>query len=148
MADENKEVKEVEEKPDYDEISKFIIENASVEKGSDPTEVTLQVTKEPYRNYMKTRGVSRDTLKKVSDAHNDYMNASIKAAGNLMLKDDPEVEKLTIRTRTDIGRLDTIVRKSIPTNNPKTGEKIKVRPKKLPFFKVGKDLREQVNKND
>lgn len=30
--------------------------------------------------------------------------------------------------------------------NPKTGEKIKVKPKKLPFFKVGKDLREQVNK--
>lgn len=30
--------------------------------------------------------------------------------------------------------------------NPKTGEKIKVAPKKLPFFKVGKDLREQVNK--
>ena len=29
--------------------------------------------------------------------------------------------------------------------NPKTGEKIKVKPKKLPFFKVGKDLREQVN---
>ncbi len=31
--------------------------------------------------------------------------------------------------------------------NPKTGKKIKVRPKKLPFFKVGKDLREQVNAN-
>ena len=31
--------------------------------------------------------------------------------------------------------------------NPKTGEKIKVKPKKLPFFKVGKDLREQVNKH-
>ncbi|OQX17813.1 MAG: integration host factor subunit beta [Desulfobulbaceae bacterium A2] len=31
--------------------------------------------------------------------------------------------------------------------NPKTGQKIKVRPKKLPFFKVGKDLREQVNGN-
>ena len=31
--------------------------------------------------------------------------------------------------------------------NPKTGKKIKVKPKKLPFFKVGKDLREQVNKN-
>jgi len=29
--------------------------------------------------------------------------------------------------------------------NPKTGERIKVSPKKLPFFKVGKDLREQVN---
>lgn len=31
--------------------------------------------------------------------------------------------------------------------NPKTGKKIKVSPKKLPFFKVGKDLREQVNRN-
>lgn len=31
--------------------------------------------------------------------------------------------------------------------NPKTGKKIKVRPKKLPFFKVGKDLRERVNNN-
>lgn len=31
--------------------------------------------------------------------------------------------------------------------NPKTGEKIQVSPKKLPFFKVGKDLREQVNAN-
>ena len=29
--------------------------------------------------------------------------------------------------------------------NPKSGERIKVAPKKLPFFKVGKDLREQVN---
>lgn len=30
--------------------------------------------------------------------------------------------------------------------NPKTGQKIKVLPKKLPFFKVGKELRELVNK--
>lgn len=29
--------------------------------------------------------------------------------------------------------------------NPKTGEKIKVPPKKLPFFKVGKELKERVN---
>ena len=31
--------------------------------------------------------------------------------------------------------------------NPKTGEQITVQPKKLPFFKVGKDLREQVNRD-
>lgn len=31
--------------------------------------------------------------------------------------------------------------------NPKTGEKIKVKPKKLPFFKVGKELKERVNGN-
>jgi len=29
--------------------------------------------------------------------------------------------------------------------NPKTGEKVKIKPKKLPFFKVGKELRERVN---
>ncbi len=29
--------------------------------------------------------------------------------------------------------------------NPKTGKKIQVKPKKLPFFKVGKELREKVN---
>ena len=29
--------------------------------------------------------------------------------------------------------------------NPKSGDTIKVTPKKLPFFKVGKELREQVN---
>jgi integration host factor subunit beta len=29
--------------------------------------------------------------------------------------------------------------------NPKTGDKIKVNPKKLPFFKVGKELKARVN---
>jgi integration host factor subunit beta len=29
--------------------------------------------------------------------------------------------------------------------NPKTGEAIKVKPKKLPFFKCGKELKERVN---
>ena len=30
--------------------------------------------------------------------------------------------------------------------NPKTAVKIDVKPKKLPFFKVGKELKEQVNR--
>ncbi|WP_456325388.1 HU family DNA-binding protein [Desulfonauticus submarinus] len=29
--------------------------------------------------------------------------------------------------------------------NPKTGEKVEVKPKKLPFFKVGKNLKDFVN---
>ncbi len=36
--------------------------------------------------------------------------------------------------------------KSYMGRNPKTGEVIHVRPKKLPFFKVGKELREMVDK--
>jgi len=35
--------------------------------------------------------------------------------------------------------------KAYTGRNPKTGEIIKVSPKKLPFFKVGKELRERVN---
>jgi len=31
--------------------------------------------------------------------------------------------------------------------NPKTGEKVSVQAKKLPFFKVGKELKELVDKN-
>jgi integration host factor subunit beta len=30
--------------------------------------------------------------------------------------------------------------------NPKTGEKVKIKPKKLPFFKVGKELKERVDR--
>ncbi len=30
--------------------------------------------------------------------------------------------------------------------NPKTGETVEIKPKKLPFFKCGKGLRERVNK--
>jgi integration host factor subunit beta len=35
--------------------------------------------------------------------------------------------------------------KSYTGRNPKTGKKIQVIPKKLPFFKVGKELKERVN---
>ena len=37
--------------------------------------------------------------------------------------------------------------KSYTGRNPKSGEKIPVGPKKLPFFKVGKELRERVMKS-
>lgn len=29
--------------------------------------------------------------------------------------------------------------------NPKTGQKVKIKPKKLPFFKAGKELKEKMN---
>ena len=35
--------------------------------------------------------------------------------------------------------------KSYTGRNPKTGEQTKVKPKKLPFFKCGTDLRERVD---
>ncbi len=35
--------------------------------------------------------------------------------------------------------------RSYTGRNPKTGEKVKIAPKKLPFFKAGKELKERVN---
>ena len=35
--------------------------------------------------------------------------------------------------------------KSYAGRNPKTGEKVKVKQKKLPFFKCGKELKERVD---
>ena len=35
--------------------------------------------------------------------------------------------------------------KSYMGRNPKTGEKVTIKPKKLPFFKSGKELRERVD---
>jgi len=34
---------------------------------------------------------------------------------------------------------------SYTSRNPKTGEKVKIAPKKLPFFKVGKELKDRVD---
>ncbi len=32
--------------------------------------------------------------------------------------------------------------------NPKTGEKVEVPPKRIPYFKPGKELKEQLNRQD
>jgi len=35
--------------------------------------------------------------------------------------------------------------KSYQGRNPKTGERVQVAPKRLPFFKIGKELKERVD---
>ncbi len=36
--------------------------------------------------------------------------------------------------------------KSYTGRNPKTGEKVLIKPKQLPFFKAGKELKDRVNR--
>lgn len=38
--------------------------------------------------------------------------------------------------------------KSYTGRNPKTGDKVTITPKKLPFFKCGKELKERVDYNE
>jgi len=56
-------------------------------------------------------------------------------------------EAMVVGDRIEIRGLGSFVIKEYTTytgRNPKTGEPITVRPKKLPFFKVGKELKERV----
>ncbi len=56
-------------------------------------------------------------------------------------------EALTDGDRIEIRGLGSFVVKDYGTytgRNPKTGEPITVSPKKLPFFKVGKELKERI----
>ncbi|MBK5275446.1 MAG: integration host factor subunit beta [Desulfuromonadales bacterium] len=56
-------------------------------------------------------------------------------------------EALTEGDRIEIRGLGSFIIKeyeSYTGRNPKTGEPIMVKPKKLPFFKVGKELKERV----
>lgn len=56
-------------------------------------------------------------------------------------------EAMVVGDRIEIRGLGSFVIKDYTTytgRNPKTGEPITVRPKKLPFFKVGKELKERV----
>jgi integration host factor subunit beta len=53
--------------------------------------------------------------------------------------------------RVEIRGLCSFFVKNYPSyvgRNPKTGKKIDVKPKKLPFFKVGKGLKELLNEAD
>lgn len=83
---------------------------------------------------------------------------SLASAKDLTYKKSEEIVNLIFDAMTDTlahgGRIEIrgfgsfVVKdyKAYMGRNPKTGEVIEVRPKKLPFFKVGKELRERVNK--
>ena len=61
---------------------------------------------------------------------------------------DKMADALAQRERVEIrGLCSFFVKKygSYTGRNPKTGEKVKIAPKKLPFFKVGKELKDRVD---
>jgi integration host factor subunit beta len=62
---------------------------------------------------------------------------------------DQMAEALAKRDRFEIrGLCSFFVKKygGYTGRNPKTGEKVNIKPKKLPFFKVGKELKDRVDR--
>ena len=52
-------------------------------------------------------------------------------------------EKVEIR---GFGSFKVKERRARDGRNPRTGEEIRIGPRKIPFFKVGKELRERINR--
>ena len=61
---------------------------------------------------------------------------------------DSLTEALINNNRIEIRGFGSFVNRDYPSyvgRNPKTGESIEVTAKKIPFFKVGKELKEKIN---
>ncbi len=90
--------------------------------------------------------LKRDVVDAVAEKMSGYMKKDIAQSVDIIL--ETMAQGLSRQRRIEIRGFGSFVIKrydSYEGRNPKTGKKIKVKPKKLPFFKVGKDLREQVN---
>ena len=71
------------------------------------------------------------------------------AAAVVQLFFDEMAETLVKGDRVEIRGLCSFYVKKYKTyngRNPKTGDHVKIKPKKLPFFKCGKELKERVDK--
>ena len=76
---------------------------------------------------------------------------------NLPAKEATSIVNIILETMTDVlaqgksieirgfGSFSVKEYEAYEGRNPSSGEKIKVKPKRLPRFKVGKDLREKIN---
>ncbi len=74
-----------------------------------------------------TEGKAARIIKLIFDGFNDALakgdRIEIRGFGSFVMRD----------YRTYTGR------------NPKTGDKLEIKPKRLPYFKVGKELKEKIN---
>ena len=82
-------------------------------------------------------------LKDATDLTKPQAAAVVDIFFNEMAKELAKRERVEIR-----GLCSFFVKeyRSYTGRNPKTGERVKIAPKKLPFFKVGKELKERVDR--
>ena len=87
------------------------------------SELVEALANENGLTYKRAEEIINLIFDSMADALNDGGRIEIRGFGSFVVKDY----------------------KSYMGRNPKTGEVIEVLPKRLPFFKVGKELRERVN---
>lgn len=87
-------------------------------------------------------------LELISTLKNEANISKSEAADVVQIFFDSMTDALTKGDRVEIrGLCSFYVKeyKSYTGRNPKTGEKVVIKPKKLPFFKCGKELKERVD---
>ncbi|GAB6096191.1 HU family DNA-binding protein [Desulfatiferula olefinivorans] len=87
-------------------------------------------------------------LELISALKNDADISKAEAAEVVQIFFDSMTDALVKGDRVEIrGLCSFFVKeyKSYTGRNPKTGEKVTIKPKKLPFFKCGKELKERVD---
>lgn len=106
----------------YAEPAQFIKDKAKLfsesEKGN-----KYKVNQEFYKDFMKSRGITDDTMKQINEAQVEYNNATVLAATDIM-KENPELSTVTINTRTSNGVISTRLSKVVDTRIPKTKDHI------------------------
>ena len=94
-----------------------------VRRNMNKSELTEALSKELNLPLSTTTGIISTILDSMMNALSNGENIEIRGFGSFTIRHyEPYVAR-----------------------NPKSGEEIMVKPKKLPFFKVGKELREGVN---
>jgi len=89
----------------------------------------------------------RDLIEKLKGRFNDLNGKEAELIVNTVFKSMTEAlasgDKIEIR---GFGSFQVKQHNARQARNPKTGEKVQVEAKKVPFFKAGKELRERVDR--
>jgi integration host factor subunit beta len=88
----------------------------------------------------------RDLIEELLRRHSYCQRRDIEIAVNTTLRAMTDALKRNDRVEIrGFGTLEVRERQPRSGRNPRTGQTVQVGPKKVPFFRVGKELRERVN---
>lgn len=104
----------------YDETAKYIDEHAKVIRDADGV-MKEQVTQEAYNGYMKDHGIAKETIDQLRTVQTDYNNGTIVHMRNKLLE-NPEIDVITVNTRTGMGVVSARMTRELTTRTPGSGE--------------------------
>lgn len=106
----------------YQDVSSFVSSNMKLVSEKDG-EKRFQVNQEHYVEFMESKGITKETLKQVSNANSDYHAGTMVVLKDQLLE-DPKVDRVTINTRTASGVISERMTRQVESRTPGTGEKV------------------------